>query len=381
MLRGNYASTILLGLALLVGFGLVMLRVDSLVSDSNYAIEDVIATLPESDTSQCTTQIGNFVPSEDIIAHHVEGAIGGHNGEHVLISGFSHYFKRLITSPRVDRLPRGTFTWVPEHGQAPVNGSHMQAASYGNSVWVAGGFMGTNPGIASSLVWKFSLDTGEWSPGPNLPTPRASGGFVAHENALHYIGGLKEDNETVLGEHLSLDAINPQEWIPVASFPRARNHFQAVSLAGSIYAVGGMTGHHGKNSKDLPYLDVYNSKYRQWIPAADMPESRSHAEMATMVFKDRIIVAGGRSEKRNHNSLDSVIEYNPHTDTWQHIATLPVQLYSGFATIANDKFYVGGGGRIWKEPSLRTWVADIKLDCLVEGDRDVSIQSTILDGV
>lgn len=331
-----------------------------------FTIDDVVEALPQSNVAHCTTAIGDFSPAEDIIAPHVEGAVGGADGEYVLISGFSHYFNRLITSPRVDRLPQGTFTWIPEYAQAPVNGSHMQAASYGKSVWIAGGFMGTAPGIASDKVWEFRLESAEWVQRPSLPAARASGGFVAHEHQLHYIGGLEEDNATVVDEHLILDATDPKEWKRVADFPRARNHFQAVSVGGFIYAVGGMTGHHGKHSKDLPFLDVYHPVHQQWIPAADMPESRSHAEMATMTFRDRILVAGGRTNKDSYSSLDSVVEYNPHLNRWKKIATLPRQLYSGFALIVNDKFYVGGGGRIWKEPSLETWVANISIDCSSE---------------
>jgi len=332
----------------------------------NFNIDDVISGLPESDTSDCALELGEFVPAPDVWVPHVEGAMGSYDGEYFLISGFSHYLqKHLLTSPRVDRRPRGQEHWVSVSQQAPVNSSHIQAAVDGPLLWIAGGFVGDSPGTVTDAVWQYNMRDDVWSSGPKLPLSRASGAFVHHAGELHYISGV-QDRTTLLNEHISLNSDNPvdrkEEWKFVAEFPRPRHHFQAVSLAGYIYAVGGMTGHE-IGRKDLAYVDVYVPKYKQWLPVADLPESRSHAELATFVYKDRIIAVGGRSEANIRASLPSVAAYNPYKNEWRQIGSMPMGVYGGFGFVDSGRLYVGGGAKIWKELSTKSWSAPIELVC------------------
>lgn len=355
--------------AILVLLSVVMLFtgvwyvISTLDHEVDFTHADVVSALPAVENWNCHTVLGEFSQADDLLTSHMEGALGVTEQGFTLISGFSHYLAgRLMASPRVDRLASGTHHWVAEGKHAPTIISHIQGATYGNTLWIAGGFVGQSPGVATHDVWIFDTQTSFWTKGPRLPSARASGGFVEADGRLHYISGLEPDRETGLSEHISLDAKIPMQWHEQATFPRPRNHFQAVSIGGLIYAVGGMSGHE-KNRIDLPYLDVYHPEFRQWLPLADMPQSRSHAEQATFVYQNRIIVAGGRSEANIRESLDSIVEYNPYTNEWRQVGTLPAPNYAPLVNIVNGQLYVAGGGLIWKEPVLTAYVADISTSC------------------
>lgn len=331
---------------------------------ARYGHEQVLAALPEVADANCRTVLGEFRAAPGLRLSHMEGATAKTSAGYIAVAGFSHWQAgRLLASARVDRLLPDSLEWRIMEASSPTIASHIQGAAFEHELWVAGGFIGQHPGGATRDTWHLNTESGEWEAGPKLPSARASGGFVEFDGRLHYISGLDSDRQTDLTDHLSLDARNPGEWRVEASFPRTRNHFQAVAIGSLIYAVGGLEGH-DKSKKDVPFLDVYHPEYRQWLPMADLPEPRSHAELATFVHENRIIVAGGRTAENAEESLDSVIEYNPYRDEWYTIATLPEPRYSPFARIIGDRFYIGGGGLVWKEPRTDAWVADVTRDCV-----------------
>ena len=314
--------------------------------------------------SACHTKIGEFETAPSGLASHMEGAVGKSDGKFIVISGFSHYIgKLLIASSRVDRLDHTTLEWTVDDKPAPVVASHIQGAVHGNDVWIAGGFLGQHPGPASSQVWRFDTIHREWQEGPSLPSPRASGALHVTGDTLHYLSGLKADRNTDIKEHLTLNLTNPQEWTRAVDFPRARNHFQAVSINDVLFAVGGQKRHDSRQ-KDLAILDGYDPILKKWIKLADLPQPRSHAEMATFVFHDRIIVGGGRSNSRQGSPiLDSIIEYNPIKNKWTEIGKLPIPLISPFVQVVDDHIYVTNGGLNWNKPQLQSWIATIENVC------------------
>ena len=330
---------------------------------ADFTIQDVISKLPNPNMAECVVEIGSFISEPDVLGPHSEGAIGEYNGNHFLVSGFSHYLQNhLLTSPRVDQLPREQRHWVPVAQQAPINGSHFQAAITGPLMWIAGGYIGDSPGKATDTLWRYNLQTDVWSEGTKLPSKRAGGGFVALGSELHYVSGLAPDRETNLTEHISLDTQTQEGWKVVSEFPRSRAHFQTVNIGGFLYAVGGMKGH-DKTRVDVPHVDVYHPEYGQWLAVAGLPESRSHAEMGTFEFEDRIIVVGGRVGSRILESDSSILEYNPYKNEWRHVGSLPMGMYGGFAFVKEGRLYAGGGGRIWKEPNIKSWSAKIDMAC------------------
>lgn len=97
------------------------------------------------------------------------------------------------------------------------------------------------------VVWVLDTVANEWQALPGLPEPRSSSGVAIHEQRLHVISGLKDRNKDT-PTHWTLDLENTTlGWQNATSqnFPteRKRNHFQAVTINGIIYAVGGQFNH------------------------------------------------------------------------------------------------------------------------------------------
>lgn len=318
----------------------------------------------------CSHEISEWVTGTPIPDKHLEGAAAVVDGKLYLIGGFSFWSAEtnLLTSQTIHVYDPTTNTWETRN-EAPTKLTHAQAAVDGRHIWLAGGFEGDNPGRVTDHVWRYDTVRDRWSEGPPLPERRASGGLVAVDGVLHYIGGLAEDRATDVNTHWSLDITaweaDPENttWQTVSEFPRLRNHFQAVHINGYIYAVGGQTGHDGPNM-DIDWLDAYNMETGQWEERANLPIARSHFEAGTFVMNERIVIISGKSRPSGQgNAVKDVSEYNPQTDTWTELTPLPVGLYEATAAMIDGRIYVTAGGRGWNELQNEMWVADILTSC------------------
>lgn len=342
------------------------------ITENHALVRPRLPTAGEPEAA-CYHRLGPFEDAPELSLTHLEGAVGATQHGFYVISGFSHYVESLLMSTsRVDRLNVQTLHWEPLEQPSPIIASHIQGATDHSRIWISGGFLGQHPGRATAMVWQFEPESGQWSELPSLPTPRASGAHIFHEGALHYIGGLNADRYTPVTEHLRLPLDPVGQWQKVADFAQATNHFQVVNLGGTLFAVGGQLGH-DRGHVDTPYLSAYypatgtpdanDMTGGSWLDLQPLPNSRSHAEAATLVANNRIIVMGGRTEGDQSRSLTSVVEYNPYSNTWRTIGQLPQQLYAPVATFIDNQLYVAGGGRIWSEPQTNAWTANIEFVC------------------
>ncbi|MEM9417566.1 MAG: kelch repeat-containing protein [Planctomycetota bacterium] len=64
--------------------------------------------------------------------------------------------------------------------------------------------------------------------------------------------------------------------------------------------------------------------------------------------------------KMGRVSLDAVSLYDPPTDRWTRIGTIPKPLYACAAAVVGDTLVVTNGGlRAWKDASAHTFVASL----------------------
>lgn len=314
----------------------------------------------------CTQIFGPWQLMAPAPAGHIEGGAATINGRLYIFSGFATAGV-LIPSNRMDVYHLATNTWessVMPFGPTPFSSSHIQAAADGQFVWFAGGFVGPSGGPPTDEVWRYDTLTDTWTPGPPLPAPRASGGLVVQGRNLHFIGGLPADRQTDQADHWVLDLDNPVAWVNAAPFNRPRNHFQAVTVNGIIYAVGGQAGHDGPLD-DVPWVDAYDPVTDTWQQVADLPVRRSHVEPSTLVINERILIMGGRSWGLP-SPVNMVTQYKPQTDTWEDLDPLPVPLIGMSGAYIGNYVVVTTGGTAYDTPQLNTWVAEVITDCAVQ---------------
>lgn len=246
-------------------------------------------------------------------------------------------------------------------GDLPALLTHVNTAMLGDTVWLAGGFIGDNPGRASDQVWRYEWRHDRWTPGPPLPARRASGALVALRGRLHYFGGYGEDRRESRGDHWILDRSVPEgrnAWIPAAPLPKPRGHIAGAVLGGRIYALGG-TDRHDPDPLDVPWVHRYDDSTDAWTEVAPLPSARSHFEQSALVRDGRLLVLGGRDLPGGRESVSEVTEYDPDADRWLALPPMPKPLHSPSAVLIGDRIIVGlGGSRAGNPDNRGMWQED-----------------------
>lgn len=260
----------------------------------------------------------------------------------------------------------------------PTPLTHVNAAVDGNSLWLAGGFVGDHPGKATIEVWHFDLSTQQWAAAPPLPEPRAGGGLGIVNHALHYFGGFGSDRDSTHTDHWYLPLDGSQEWLSAPPLPEPRGHISAIALHEKIYAIGGQI-RHDTNPIDQDSVFCFDGATHQWQRLSAMPAPRSHFEATTFAVEDYIVITGGRNNqnpvllkdnlfdhsrekliddfplqlfltlKSSSNCSDvlpDILVYKPCSDCWIEVAALPTRLYGPVANVINQCVIVTGGSRI-----------------------------------
>ncbi|KAL6080483.1 hypothetical protein QOT17_000123 [Balamuthia mandrillaris] len=219
--------------------------------------------------------------------------------------------------------------------EAPLAVSHCQGATDGERyLWIAGGFVGNSPGLATNQSWRYDALQNQWHRGPDLPVARASSAFVYDPvgGRLHMMGGLLVDRQTDLAEHLVLDVSEAASWGHIdwtllpQPIPTKRNHFQAVYIRDSFYAIGGQQGHDG-DMTDLDLVERYDLESERWEKEESIPAARSHVESGLVVANDRLIIPGGRENKKRH--IDTTLEFAPFcggATCWSYLRKVPLPM-------------------------------------------------------
>jgi len=227
--------------------------------------------------------------------------------------------------------------------------------------WLAGGFLGNHPGPSTTEVWKYSITHNTWSAGPSLPAPRAGGALVKVGRELHYFGGVIRVNgayQKDYGTHWALDLDNPTAWRTttpagplLATMPNPRNHMGGVALNGKLYAIGGQ--HLGDEITGAQKeVDVYDPATNKWTQAAPMPRPIGHITANVFVRSGRIVVTSGVTS--NSVEIANVIEYNPLTNTWRELSSLPAPRQSPVSGLVGSHMVVTCG--LHNGLQAQTWV-------------------------
>ena len=264
---------------------------------------------------------------------------------------FSGFVEELRATRAVYRYRRSTKTW-DRLADAPTPVTHCNAVVDGQDIWIAAGFVGDNPGTATSSVWKYDTRTDRWTPQVDLPERRAGGALVRLGRSLHYFGGFDADRDTVHGDHFVLNLDDPTQWATRAPLPEPRGHLAGAAVHGLAYAIGGQL-RHDTDPLDLPWVHAYDPRTDAWTQRASLPSGRSHDEQSVLVVDGKIVILGGRdtSKARNrffrrrnrHLPIDHVTVYDSATDGWWEAMRLPVALLGPSAHVMGDEVVLLGG--------------------------------------
>lgn len=257
---------------------------------------------------------------------------------------------------RSDVYDPATNTWM-QLANLPQAITHAGVAVDGDTIYLAGGYIGDPSNPSTAKVFKYNVTTNTWSQFRALPAPRGAGGLVILGRELHFISGINYQKNADKGDHWVFNLDGGTSWVSKAPLPNPRNHFGYTVNDGKIYVIGGqhVLDEKRKNQSDV---HVYEPLSNSWTKIASLPMGRSHTHTSTFVRDGRIVIVGGRANGYPiPTTLTDVTEYNPLLDTWLELSPLPEARQAIAAQLINNQFVATTGSASGPNPQTTTWIS------------------------
>src|SRR5436309_1054824 len=134
------------------------------------------------------------------------------------------------------------------------------------------------------------------------------------------------------------------KWSKLAPFPEAAEELLGASAGGKMYVFCGLA----PGWKPLGMVYEYDPASDKWTKKKPMPLSSHH--VAFTEYRGKIYAFGGfvlpPSGPAAWAPIDNAWEYDPASDTWKALASLPTKRGSPVAAAVGDKIYVIGGATV-----------------------------------
>ena len=265
----------------------------------------------------------------------------------VVMGGFATSLAEgLSISRKVHLLDTFALTWA-ELPDAPVAWTHIDLLGTGGSLYLLGGLEGQQ---YSARGEAFVLDPGAsvWRAIASLPAgqERGAAGLAIAGNHLLLLGGAS--TTAALASCLDYDIAN-DAWTQLPDLPAPRSHPAAMRMVdGTLIVAGGL----GTLDASEPHGDVYALApgASAWTTGrAPMPTPRGGC--AYGVLDAQLVCAGGEAGAA---ALKTVEAYDPITDVWSTLPSLPEARAGTQGAVIARHLYVPGGARELQFDPLQT---------------------------
>jgi len=263
------------------------------------------------------------------------------DGKIYAIGGLGDGYYPTIISPTEVYDP-SINTWTTLASMPVALPDYLQTEVIDGKIYAIGGWGTEDTPVTSTEVYDPSTDT--WTvlapmavaQGDNFQTEVINGKIYA-------IGNSTDGTCTFLTE-----VYDPSTdiWTILASIPIDCKDFQTEVVDGKIYAIGGYNGSiwHISDLNSLSSTEVYDPPTDTWTTLAPMTTSRY--DFQTEVINGKIYVIGGwyvSAGDSKGKSLSSTEVYNPSTNTWTTLASMPTPRCSLQTEVINGKICAIGG--------------------------------------
>jgi len=206
----------------------------------------------------------------------------------------------------------GTLSWA---SRADIPGGVTGAAGgvVADQLYVSHGFRGAD----SLSLDVYDVGTDSWSTGPDATVARSALAGAVLDGKFYAIGGQSgpSDVTEVFDPATSL-------WTTVASLNFARSGHAAVAVDGFIYVIGGRDGATIGAGNIVDATEVYDPVSDTWTQLSSMPLAVSDAT-ATVGPDGLIYVMGGAVSPGTMTNALQI--YDPVNDEWSFGASMPVR--------------------------------------------------------
>jgi len=206
-------------------------------------------------------------------------------------------------------------TWEPSPMILPSPQMYCEAEIIGDKIFVVGEWprgSSNPPQISSGIVQIYNISNNTWFSGSSmLPlNERGNGGMAEAGGYLYYAGGVRNQaGNDQSNRTYRYDPVN-DSWDRMADMHQPRASFELVNFHGQLYAIGGYQGTSTWNRQILTYVERYDPATNIWTNLSSLPVG--HFGWGATVVNDEIILVGGN----DGSPKKTVYHYNPVQDTW-----------------------------------------------------------------
>ncbi|XP_070542952.1 kelch-like protein 24 isoform X2 [Ptychodera flava] len=192
-----------------------------------------------------------------------------------------------------------------------------------SNVVIVGGVGIGNSKIADVTCYEPALQ--KWSTQTKLPKNSDSAYSVTSLGNDIYVTGLQGK--------VSMYSIKRNKWFESAPMNQPRHRHASTSLNGYVYVAGGYDG-----ASRLTSVERFDPKNNKWEEVKPLLEAVSSPAIVTCCGK--VYVLGGSVS--NEATTDKVQCYDPRTDMWTYVVSMPHNLSCISAVVLKGLIYVVG---------------------------------------
>ncbi|MFC1487829.1 Kelch repeat-containing protein [Thermoproteota archaeon] len=217
------------------------------------------------------------------------------------------------------------------------------------------GLLVTFPNVES--VWATKDSEDPWLVKAPMHEARSNFGVAVVDGKIYAIGGAL-GGSNISSTNEMYDPVADM-WTFKRSMPTARAGFAVAVYQDKIYCIGGSTpAENGTSNIVIGKVEVYDPVSDNWVTITSLPTPRIHLQ--ANVVNDKIYVTGGRTydigfpDLFPYSNLTEV--YDPISDSWDSVAQMPNETSAFSSVVVDDKLYVVGGQsiRIY-DPEIDGW--------------------------
>ncbi|MEK4732775.1 Kelch repeat-containing protein [Paenibacillus sp. FSL L8-0641] len=221
-------------------------------------------------------------------------------------------------------------TWT-QKGKLPTVRGTVSAAVYDGKIYITGG----EP--INKKLDIYDTVTNEWKQGKAFPNDVAGYASQFVNGKLLVIGGFTKytDSSDMVYEYDP----STNMWTEKARLSNPRRYTTSALVNGKVYVIGGINESKGI----LSSIEEYDPQTNTWTTKS--PMSTPRMGLAAAVLNNEIYVIGGNTATDTISGPGTVEveKYNPKTDTWSKVTSMPTARGFLSAVSLNNSIYVAGG--------------------------------------